>query len=143
MLETTTSTTATVPLARVTVPTTTTTVPEEEAAPTTTTTTTTTTLRPLDPVTFDALARIDTIRDYTDFTTQGASRWRSTITGLEEFSLVSTAAGAEQPVFWLPPTGDHDQPLLVILHSWSSRYTQHAGIPYATWAQVEPLRSKR
>lgn len=136
VLETTTTTTTTVPLARVTVPTTTsttTTIPPDDT--TTTSTTTTTTLRPLDPVTFEALARIDTIRDYTDFTTQGPSRWRSSIDGLEEFSLVSTADGAEQPVFWLPPRGDHDQPLLVVLHSWSSRYTQHAGIPYAQWAQ--------
>ncbi len=127
----------TIPLATVTVPTTTaapttTTVATDEP---TTTTTTTTTLRPLDPVTFESLARIDTIGDYTDFTTQGPSRWRRSIEGLQEFSLISTADGAEQPVFWLPPSGDHDQPVLVILHSWSSRYTQHAGIPFAQWAQ--------
>ncbi|MEO0494099.1 MAG: alpha/beta fold hydrolase [Actinomycetota bacterium] len=131
-------TTTPVPLERVSVPTTT--VPAtplggtDDAVPSTTITTTTT-LRPLDPVTFDALDRIDTILDYTDFTAQGASRWHRTIDGLEEFSLVSTADGAEQPVFWLPPEGDHDKPLLVILHSWSSRYTQHAGIPFADWAQ--------
>ncbi len=126
----------TVPLATVTVPTTTT------VAATTTvatkdepTTTTTTTLRPLDPVTFESLDRIDTIRDFTDFTTQGPSRWRSSVEGVEEFNLISTADGAEQPVFWLPPSGDHDQPVLVILHSWSSTYTQHAGIPFAKWAK--------
>lgn len=105
-------------------------------APTTTsTTTTTTTLRPLDPVTFVSLDRIDTILDHTDYTTQGPSRWRRSIDGLEERSLTSTADGTEQPLFWLPPSGDHDQPVLVILHSWSSRYTQHAGIPFAQWAQ--------
>lgn len=106
----------------------------DEPAPTTTTTTTTT-LRPLDPVTFESLERIDTITDFTNLTTQGPSRWRRSIEGLEEIDLVSTADGASQPVFWLPPSADHDQPVLVILHSWSSRYTQHAGIPYAQWAQ--------
>ncbi len=133
----------TIPVATVAAPTTTTIVPtttvatEEQAAATSTTTTTitTTTLRPLDPVTFETLDRIDTILDFTDFTTQGASRWRRSIDGLEEFDLISTADGAEQPVLWLPPTGDHDQPVLVILHSWSSQYTQHAGIPFAEWAQ--------
>lgn len=129
----------TVPSAAVTAPTTTapttTTTVALETSTTTTTTTTTTTLRPLDPVTFESLARIDTILDYTDFTTQGPSRWRSSIDGLEELDLTSTADGAQQPVFWLPPAGDHDQPVLVILHSWSSRYTQHAGIPFAQWAQ--------
>ncbi len=123
---------------------TTTTAPTTTAAPdetsttstsSTTTTTTTTTQRPLDPVTFESLARIDTILDYTDFTTQGPSRWRNSIDGLEELTLVSTADGSDQPVFWLPPTGDHEQPVLVILHSWSSQYTQHAGIPFAEWAQ--------
>lgn len=132
----------TIPLESVAVPTTTATAAPAstvadatESALATSAVPTTTTLRPLDPVTFEALDRIDTILDYTDFTTQGASRWRRTIDGLEEFNLVSTADGAEQPVFWLPPDGDHDQPVLVILHSWSSQYTQHAGIPYADWAQ--------
>ena len=129
-------TTATVPLAQVTVPTTTA-APTTTVAPgDTTTTTTTTTLRPLDPVTFDALDRIDTIRDYTNFVTHGPSRWRRDVPGIEELGLVSTADGAEQPIFWLPPVeADHDQPLLVVLHSWSSPYTQHAGIPFAQWAQ--------
>lgn len=95
----------------------------------------TTTQRPLGAVTFEALDRIDTILDYTDFTTQGASRWRRTIDGLQELDLVSSADGAEQPVFWLPPDGDQPKPVLVLLHSWSSQYTQHAGIPFADWAQ--------
>ena len=55
--------------------------------------------------------------------------------GIELLRLVSTADGTEQPVFWLPPKGDRDQPVLVILHSWSTSYTQHAGIPFAMWAQ--------
>ncbi|GEM_PF-4847194 len=101
----------------------------------TTTTTTTTTLPPLPPPTFDSVDRIDTIRDYTGFTTRGPSRWRSAVPGIEQLRIVSTADGAEQPTWWLPPSGDRDQPLLVVLHSWSSSYTQHAGIPFAMWAQ--------
>ncbi len=110
---------------------------DEPAEPTTTTTTAspTTRHRSLASVTFESLERIDTIQDYTALTTQGISRWRRSIDGLEELDLVSTADGTEQPVLWLPPRGDHDQPVLVILHSWSSRYTQHAGIPFAQWAQ--------
>ena len=34
---------------------------------------------------------------------------------------------------WLPPKGK-EQPLIVSLHSWSSTYEQHYGIPYAQWA---------
>jgi dipeptidyl aminopeptidase/acylaminoacyl peptidase len=43
--------------------------------------------------------------------------------------------GAEQPALWVAPRRDRDRPLLVVLHSWSSPYDQHAGIPFAMWAQ--------
>jgi len=105
-----------------------TTVPPTTLAPTTTT-------LPRNPVTYESIERIDVIRDFTEFTTQGPSRWRRSIDGLEELTIPSTADGTEQPVFWLPPNGDPDQPVLVVLHSWSSQYTQHAGIPFAMWAQ--------
>ncbi len=55
--------------------------------------------------------------------------------GIEQLRIVSSADGAEQSLFWLAPNGDRDQPVLVILHSWSASYTQHAGIPFAMWAQ--------
>ncbi|MCJ7724818.1 MAG: alpha/beta fold hydrolase [Acidimicrobiia bacterium] len=63
------------------------------------------------------------------------SRWEQSVPEIQEIRVTSTADGVEQPVLWLPPQGDRDQPLLVILHSWSSTYLQHAGIPYALWAQ--------
>lgn len=85
--------------------------------------------------TFESLDGINTIGDFTSFVASGASRWESSVPGIEELRIVSTADGAEQPAFWLPPTGDGDQPVVVVLHSWSAPYTQHAGIPFAMWAQ--------
>ena len=119
------------------------TVPRTAAAPPygggsrspTTTTTTAATLPPLDPLTFESLDRINTIRDFSNYATSGRSRWERSVPGIEQLRIVSTADGAEQPVFWLAPSGDRDQPVLVILHSWSAPYTQHAGIPFAMWAQ--------
>ena len=85
--------------------------------------------------TFDSLAGLHTIGNFSGFVATGAARWASSVPGIEDIRIPSTADGAQQPAFWLPPTGDGDQPLLVILHSWSAGYTQHAGIPYAMWAQ--------
>ena len=100
-----------------------------------TTSTTTTTLPPAVPPTFESLARIDTIRDFTGFVSSGPARWARSVPEIESLRIVSTADGEEQPAWWLPPASDRDQPLLVILHSWSASYTQHAGIPLAMWAQ--------
>jgi dipeptidyl aminopeptidase/acylaminoacyl peptidase len=63
------------------------------------------------------------------------ARWEQAVPGIEDIGITSTADGAEQPALWLAPTGDRDRPLLVILHSWSAPYLQHAGIPYAMWAR--------
>jgi len=104
-------------------------------SPTTTTTPTTTALPPLDPPTFKSLDRFNTIGDFSGFVSSGRAWWEQSVQGIELLRLVSTADGTEQPVFWLPPKGDRDQPVLVILHSWSTSYTQHAGIPFAMWAQ--------
>ncbi|MEM7140980.1 MAG: alpha/beta fold hydrolase, partial [Actinomycetota bacterium] len=85
--------------------------------------------------TFDTLRGLTTIGSWSSFTSTGSSRWYSSVPGLQHVGIRSTADGAQQPAFWLPPTGDGDQPLVVVLHSWSADYTQHAGIPYARWAQ--------
>jgi pimeloyl-ACP methyl ester carboxylesterase len=86
-------------------------------------------------VTFESLEGINTIRDFAGFTSSGMRLWERSVPGIEDIDLEATADGAEQPALWLPPVGDRDRPLLVILHSWSSDYRQHAGIPYAMWAQ--------
>jgi len=100
-----------------------------------TTATTTTTLPPLDPPTFESVATINTIREFTGYTSRGLARWEQSVPGIEDIRITSTADGAEQPALWVAPKGDRDRPLLVILHSWSAPYDQHAGIPYAMWAQ--------
>jgi|GEM_PF-1159688 len=86
-------------------------------------------------VTFESLDGLNTIGNFSSLASHGPSRWRQSVPGIEELRITSTADGAAQPAFWLPPAGNDDQPLLVILHSWSAPYTQHAGIPFAMWAQ--------
>jgi poly(3-hydroxybutyrate) depolymerase len=98
-------------------------------------TTTTTTLAPLEPVTYESVRGTNIIGEFSSFTSRGLSRWQRTVPGIQDIRLTSSADGAQQPVLWLPPEGDGDRPLLVILHSWSSTYVQHAGIPYAMWAE--------
>jgi poly(3-hydroxybutyrate) depolymerase len=102
---------------------------------TVTVTVTTTTLVPLDPPTFESVARINTIREFSGYTSRGLTRWQRSVPGIEDIRITSTADGAEQPALWLAPRGDEDRPLVVILHSWSAPYLQHAGIPYAIWAE--------
>jgi len=92
-------------------------------------------LPPLEPPTFESLDGINTIRDFSNYVSYGRSRWERSVPGIEQLRIISTADGTEQPVLWLAPSGDRDQPVLVILHSWSASYTQHAGIPFAMWAQ--------
>jgi dipeptidyl aminopeptidase/acylaminoacyl peptidase len=104
------------------------------ASTTTSGTTTTTTRSPLDPPTYESVAGINTIREFTGYTSRGLTRWEQSVPGVEGIRITSTADGAEQPALWVAPEGGRDQPLLLILHSWSSTYDQHAGIPYAMWA---------
>jgi len=107
-------------------------------APTTVSTATpesTSTLSPLEPPTFESLEGINTITDFSGLTSGGSNRWQQSVPGVEDIRITSTADGADQPALWLAPGDDGKRPLLVILHSWSSGYLQHAGIPYAMWAQ--------
>ncbi|MEM8705213.1 MAG: alpha/beta fold hydrolase, partial [Actinomycetota bacterium] len=85
--------------------------------------------------TFNSLSGLHTIGNFSSFVATGSARWASSVPGIQDIRIPSTLDGAQQPAFWLPPTGEGDQPLMVILHSWSAGYTQHAGIPYAMWAQ--------
>ncbi|HEX6947768.1 MAG TPA: alpha/beta fold hydrolase [Acidimicrobiia bacterium] len=110
-----------------------------EATTTTTTGTSTPTTVPptttavtVEEPTFETFADIDTIGDFSGLTASGKTRWLESVP-VEEVMITSTADGSKQPAWWLPPEGE-GRPLLVILHSWSSDYRQHAGIPYAMWA---------
>ncbi|GGI04723.1 alpha/beta hydrolase family protein [Egicoccus halophilus] len=78
-----------------------------------------------------------------DFDDRGLERWQDEVPAIEDVTVTSTLDGHEQPVLWLPPSGP-DAPLLVGLHTWSTPYLQHLGIPYARfaeeqgWAMVHP-----
>lgn len=137
-----------------TTPTTTTTVASEPSATapstteatseTTSTTSTSTTVPPLPEPTFESLEGINTIRDFSELTSEGLSLWQESVPDIEDITITSTADDTEQPALWLPPEGDQPQPLIVILHSSSAEYLQHAGIPYAMfadengWAVIAP-----
>ncbi len=84
---------------------------------------------------FDSLTELRTITDFSTLRAVGARRWRSSVPGIEDVRIASTVDDAEQAAFWLPPQREGKRPLLVILHSWSAGYTQHAGIPFAIWAK--------
>ena len=113
-------------------------------APTTTTPATTTTLAPLAPPTFESVSGIHTIGDFSGLTSQGIGLWQESVPGIQDVLITSTADGSDQPALWLAPEGDQARPLLVILHSSSAEYLQHAGIPYAMfadengWAVIAP-----
>jgi poly(3-hydroxybutyrate) depolymerase len=87
---------------------------------------------------------INTIRDFSQFTSQGLGQWQDSVPDIEDLTITSTADGADQPALWLAPEGDGVKPLVVILHSSSAEYLQHAGIPYAMfadengWAVIAP-----
>jgi pimeloyl-ACP methyl ester carboxylesterase len=105
---------------------------------------TTTALAPLEPPTFDSLEGINTIGDFSGLTSAGLGLWQDSVPGIEDIRITSTADGADQPALWLAPAADGVRPLLVILHSSSAEYLQHAGIPYAMfaaengWAVIAP-----
>lgn len=66
----------------------------------------------------------------------GVSRWQREVPRIRDVRIPSTIDGHQQPAIWLPPDQPGPRPLLVALHSWSSRYDQVASIPYARWAEA-------
>lgn len=106
--------------------------------------TSTTTQPEPEPPTFESIEGINTIGDFSGLTSEGLSLWQESVPDIEDIEITSTADDSEQPALWLPPEGEGEQPLLVILHSSSAEYLQHAGIPYAMfadengWAVVAP-----
>lgn len=85
--------------------------------------------------TYRSLAGFHTVGDVGRLGGAARSAWASAVPGIQDVRLQSTLDGEQQPAYWLPPSGEGEQPLLVVLHSWSDDYTQRAGIPYAMWAQ--------
>lgn len=61
------------------------------------------------------------------------ARWAAE-TDAEVVQIPSTADGAAQAALWAPPPGE-GRPLIVHVHSWSSRFDQEVGLPIAAWAE--------
>jgi len=96
---------------------------------------TATTLAPLAPLSFEAVSGIHVISDFSGLTSEGLGLWQESVPDIEEVLITSTADGSDQPALWLPPEGAQPRPLLVIFHSSSAEYLQHAGIPFAMFAE--------
>lgn len=84
---------------------------------------------------FPRLDGVTTAEEYAPFRDAGIDRWQSRVPRIEDVRIPSTMDDHEQPALWLPPSGDGPQPLLVVVHSWSTDYLQHLGIPFAEWAE--------
>ena len=61
-------------------------------------------------------------------------QWEARMPVAEGVEIPSSADDHVQPAMWLPASGPGEQPLLVVLHSWSFGYQQNSGIPFARWA---------
>jgi acetyl esterase/lipase len=84
---------------------------------------------------FSRIEGITTAGDFGPFGAEDLQRWQDEVPDIEHVQIPSSADDHRQPALWLPPNRDGSQPLLVVLHSWSSAYQQHLGIPFALWAQ--------
>jgi predicted esterase len=85
---------------------------------------------------FPRLEGVTTAEEYGPFGDAGLQRWQRDVPGIEDVRIPSTMDDHDQPALWLPPNGDGPQPLLVVVHSWSTDYLQHLGIPFAEWAEA-------
>ena len=63
--------------------------------------------------------------------------WRDVVPRVEDVRIPSSVDDNQQPALWLAPRGDEPQPLIVALHSWSTRYVQWFSSPYGRWADQE------
>ncbi len=84
---------------------------------------------------FPRLAGVTTARVYASSGDAGIQHWQRDVPRIEDVRIASTVDDYEQPALWLPPRGDGPQPLLVVVHSWSTDYLHHLGIPLAEWAE--------
>lgn len=85
---------------------------------------------------FARLDGVTTANLYGDAFDEGLDRWREELPRIQEVRIPSSEDGHEQPALWQPPEGDEPRPLLVVLHTWSTEYLQHIGIPFGHWADA-------
>jgi dienelactone hydrolase len=83
--------------------------------------------------------RLDDVVDLSSLESAGDTfaAWQDVVPDVEDVEIPSSADGAQQQALWLAPQGDEPRPLLVVLHSWSTRYLQHFSTPYGRWADQE------
>lgn len=61
-------------------------------------------------------------------------RWRDEVPEIEDITIPASADGASQPALFYNSGSEHEKPLLLVLHSWSTDYLQNIDIPLAQFA---------
>jgi predicted esterase len=84
---------------------------------------------------YERMDEYTTSEAFAPFAAEGLEKWKQEITEIEDVRIESTADGHMQPALFYASGSEKQKPLLVVLHSWSSGYLQHNGIPYAKWAE--------
>lgn len=83
------------------------------------------------------------VDEFTTFTQLAASplkrlpereAWKKAAPDVREVLISSSADGTKQPSLFFAADANEPRPLLVVLHSWSVDYLDHASIPYGVWA---------
>lgn len=91
----------------------------------------------------DAHAALGPMKEFSTFTALVSSplkrlparkAWKQAAPAVREVKIPSSADGSKQPALFFAPEQDEPRPLLVVLHSWSVNYLDHASIPYGVWA---------
>jgi predicted esterase len=61
--------------------------------------------------------------------------WKEAAPDVVEISIPRSSGEEDQPALWYHSGTEKKKPLLLVLHSWSSDYLQHYGIPYGIFAE--------
>jgi predicted peptidase len=69
------------------------------------------------------------------FADESLTEWKKIIPEIEEVRITSTMDGKKEPALFYASKSEAKKPLLVVLHSWSSKYLQEVSMPYAIWAK--------
>lgn len=76
-----------------------------------------------------------TARKYATFGAENFSAWQSQVPYVKNIGIPSSMDGQVDSVLYYDSNSQKKKPLLVVLHSWSTRYLQQASIPFALWAR--------
>ena len=92
---------------------------------------------PLEPP--EDFQRVDGVVDLSSLSSRPdtLAAWQQVVQDVQDVRIPSSVDDHEQRALWLEPSGEQDQPLLVVLHSWSTRYVQWFNSPYGQWADQQ------